>query len=328
VLWHRAILALAACGASIASPLGAEPNLANEREAIEAFQRFDQRLQDVGWRLIAGNAAFCSKTLPAIGLQLQDLASYGRPDIARAALDLSGDFAVQTAARGSPAASIGSITSNREITMLADTDPNQWVAGEQYAWERLVRAHDFVDQELRNEGSITLGFADGEQIAVEPMPVCASRFELMNDSKRAVADGKRVVIGIEFPGFQYEEPLFAAAIAHELAHNLLQHRSWLDRNKRKRRNIRLTEREADRLMPWLLANAGYDPQAAHDFMTTWGPKHDGGLLRGRTHDGWDERAEFIQAEIAVIRALWVAEGKADWATHFRREIDPDAGSES
>jgi len=133
------------------------------------------------------------------------------------------------------------------------------------------------------------------------------------------------VIGVRFPAFAYQEEVFAGVVAHELAHNLLGHSAWLDRNGRGRRNVRRTEREADRLMPWLLANAGYDPIYAQRFMEEWGPRHDGGLFRNRSHDGWDERAEFIAAELPLIRRLMEAEGKADWRTHFTREVDPDAG---
>ena len=56
--------------------------------------------------------------------------------------------------------------------------------------------------------------------------------------------------------------------------------------------MRRTEREADRLMPWLLANAGYDPAAAARFWRQWGKKHDAGLLmvrlrvRGVPSDSW------------------------------------------
>ena len=89
-----------------AAPLAAQPaspiDYAAERAAIGRFQDADQRLQDVGWQLARGNVGFCPKVVPSIGLQLQDMASYGAPQIARAALGLTGDFAVQTAARGSP----------------------------------------------------------------------------------------------------------------------------------------------------------------------------------------------------------------------------------
>ena len=78
-------------------------------------------------------------------------------------------------------------------------------------------------------------------------------------------------------------------------------------------------------MPWLLANAGYDPAAAVTFMTRWGSRHDAGILMIRDHDGWDERAEFIAAELPLVADLVAREGRADWTAHFRREIDPAKG---
>lgn len=324
---------LAGMAALIAAPLAANPappeiDFAAERAAIGRYQDADQRLQDIGWRLARGNVNFCPRVIPGIGLQLQDMASYGAPAIARAALGLERDFAVQTAAQGSPAALSGAFARNREIAALEGFDPNQWPADEAMDWHRLVWAHDHVDAMLAEHGGITIGFADGEEARLSPVDVCATRFELMGEGKKAVADGARVVIGIDFPAFAYpEDEVFAAVIAHELAHNFLEHDAWLDRNGRSRRHVRRTEREADRLIPWILANAGYDPAAGVTFMTRWGSRHDAGFLMIRDHDGWDERAEFIAAELPLVAAAMAREGRADWRRRFRREIDPAEGLE-
>jgi hypothetical protein len=297
-----------------------------ERAAIARFQDADQRLQDVGWQLARGNVAFCPKVVPSIGLQLQDMASYGAPTVARKALGLKHDFAVETAARGSPAAASGVFTRNREIATLERFDPNDWPSNGAMDWQRLVLAHNHIEAMLTEHGGIAITFADGAEARVQPVEVCATRFELLGAGKTAVADGARVVIGIDAPPFAYDEPLFAAMVAHELAHNVLEHDAWLDRNGRSRKHVRRTEREADRLMPWLLANAGYDPAAAVTFWERWGRKHDGALLSLRTkHDGWDERADFAAAELPQIAALMAREGRADWRAHFRREIVPDGG---
>lgn len=317
-----AMLLLAAPLASAQSPT---IDYAAERAAIGRYQDADQRLQDVGWQLARGNAAFCSRVVPSIGLQLQDMASYGAPAIARKALGLTGDFAVQTAVRGSPAAMSGAFARNREIIRLEGFDPNTWPASPAMEWQRLITAHDHVTAMLTEHGGIAVGFADGSDVRLLPVEVCATRFELMGEGKTAVADGKRVVIGIEFPAFAYDEPEFAALLAHELAHNVLGHDAWLDTNGRSRKHVRRTEREADRLMPWLLANAGYDPAAAARFWRQWGTKHDAGILLIRKHDGWDEREEFVAAEVPLITGLMAREGKADWTAHFRREIDPAGG---
>ncbi len=324
------LLAAMMLASAVAAPAMATPDLDDvdlvaERAAIEHFQGLDQKLQDVGWKLARGNAPFCTRFTLSIGLQLQDLASYGGPEIARAALGMTGDFAVQTAARGSPSALSHAFPKNREVIQLAGVDPNTWEAEDRHYWQRLTRAHDWIDDALHHRGIATFQFANGETAQIEPVKVCATRFELAGEGKRAVADGQRVVLGMNFPGFAYDEEIFAGAVAHELAHNLLGHRKWLEANGEGRRNVRRIEREADRLMPWLMANAGYDPQAAYRFMTTWGPKHDGGLFRARTHDGWDERAEFIAAELPLIKELMERDGSADWSVHFTRGIDPNAG---
>ncbi|MEL7218158.1 MAG: hypothetical protein AAGK01_06975 [Pseudomonadota bacterium] len=327
---RRASCLIASVFILVTAPAAADTNIKNvdlvaERGAIERFQALDQKLQDIGWKLVVGNALFCTRITQSIGLQLQDLRSYGGPDIARAALGMKGDFAVQTAARGSPSALSLAFPQNREITRLNGVDPNTWEAEDRHYWQRLTRAHDWIDDALHHRGTATFRFANGDTAEIEPVKVCETRFELAGEGKRAVATGDRVVIGMNFPGFAYEEEVFAGAVAHELAHNLLGHRAWLSENGRKRRNVRKAEREADRLMPWLMANAGYDPQAAYRFMTTWGPRHDGGLFRGRTHDGWDERAEFIAAEIPLIKELTARDGSADWSVHFTREIEPVTG---
>lgn len=316
--------------AMLAAPLAAADappaiDYTAERAAIARYQDANQRLQDAGWRLARANAAFCPQVIPSIGLQVQDMASYGGPDIARAALGLTRDIAVNAAAAGSPAALSGAFARNREIAALEGFDPNQWPATPPMAWERTTRAHDHIDAMLTEHGGITVAFADGTEARVVPVEVCATRFDLDAAGELAFANGKRVLFGMGSPAYGYDEPVFAALVAHELAHNLLGHDAWLDRNGRKSKHVRRTEREADRLVPWLLANAGHDPAAGADFMTRWGKEYDAGLKLRRTHDGWDERADMMAAEVPQVRALMAAEGKADWATHFRREIDPAGG---
>jgi predicted Zn-dependent protease len=131
-----------------------------------------------------------------------------------------------------------------------------------------------------------------------------------------------VLVGERFPGLAYEEAAFAAAIAHEMAHNILRHPQTFHEIGWKRKLVRLSERDADRLMPWLLQNAGYDPQAAIAFMRRWGPKHGGWIFRKRSHDGWDERVEFIEAELTTIEAAKQSrtDGRADWSMFFKQEL--------
>lgn len=319
--------------ALLVAPASAPPAYAADEltDSLAELQRRDELVQSIGWKLITGNAAFCTETRPAIGLLLQDVASYSKPDSVRQAMGLSGDIAVQARAAGSPAQLAGLPVHAEVLAIDGQTMRDLPPAGKE-SWQRLAEIHRKLDQTLAAKGSLTIEWRSADPAptitTLNGIPACVCGFEVIAGSKRASANGKRVAIGADFVGFTYPEELFAAAIAHELAHNLLGHPGWLDKNGRKQRNIRITEREADRLMPWLLAGGGYDPAAAERFMREWGPGNDGGLFRGRTHDGWDERAEFIAAELPLIRQSIAQAGAADWAHDFVRDIQPAASSAS
>jgi hypothetical protein len=318
-LIRAALVALGLAVSSVAAIATPEP--AARPSPLLAFQAKEQRLFSIGWRLVTANAPYCDATVPGVGMLLHDATSYRDPPAVRAALGLRGDVAVQAVAPDSPAHKAGmrpnaSIHSVNEVLVeehFAPTDPN---------WKRLVAINEAIEAEFALFGPAIIAWssADGMTHAehIVAVPACATRFELTG-GKRAVADGARVVIGERFEGFAYDDTLLAAAVAHELAHNLLGHRAWLDAKGRGLSNIRRTEREADRLAPWLLANAGYPPEAAARFMRRWGPGNDGGLLRRPTHQGWDERAEAIEAELPLVEQAILREGQADWRTLFEKE---------
>ncbi len=293
--------------------------------AYHALQALDGQLHEAGWRLTTGNARYCVDQLPATGILLHDAGAYPDPPGARASLSLDGDIAIQAVAQGSPAMRAG-LRPGMTVTAIDDIDPARARSQDEPPWQRLQAIRDTIDALLARDGAVRVTWrapdAASGSVLLGSVAACRTRFEVAAVGTRALADGSRVVLGDRFPGFAYPADEFAAAVAHELAHNVLGHRAWLETNGRSRRNVRLTEREADRLAPWLLANAGYDPAAMARFMARWGPRHGGGLFRKRTHEGWDERVEAIEAELPLIASVRGPGGGADWSAHFRREIEP------
>lgn len=309
----------AACAALLlAAPLQAAPRA---DPALIELQARDAQLFAIGWRLATANAPFCAAAAPMLGVSLLDAGAFGDPEAVRSQLGLSDDIALGAVAAGSPAAAAGLAANDTLLAFGGRTIADGFPAGKP-AWKRLVDLTAALDAAAAR-GPVSLTVASGNAppriVTVTPVPACPSRFEVLDSGGKAMAEGTRVIFGRSFPGFAYPEPEFAAAVAHEFAHNLLGHRKLLDASGRSLGNVRLTEREADRLMPWLLANAGFEPAAATRFMERWGPRHDGGLFRNRNHEGWDERADAIRAEVGKVAAMMASEGKADWRAHFERE---------
>ena len=277
----------------------------------------DTTLQDIGWRLQRGNARFCTDVVQAAGMTVDDASAYADPAAMRAANAIRGDFAVQTVAMDSPAERAG-LRPGMEIAAVDGHVLAELPADPERRWHRMVLIAMMLTDPDPARARMTVSTDRPAQTFTVPLvPVCATRFETGLGFKDAVADGSRVVIDRDFIGFTYPESQFAAILAHELAHNVLRHRSFLDANGRTKRDVRRTEREADRLMPWLLANAGYDPRAAARFMRRWGPDH--ARRSGRHHDDWETRLALIERELPLVAASIAARGAADWSQDFQRQ---------
>ena len=312
VLAAAVLLAATPAFAAPASP----PTL---RAQIESLQTLDARVQSVAWRLVRGNAPYCREVAPRIGLMVFDAAGFADPAAVREALGLPGDIAVEAVAADSPAAHAG-LHSGQPLRAVAGQVVETLSAAGPNDYARLVALHDRIDATLVDAGKVVV--SDGADIAIVGESACVTRFELLSSGSKAAADGKRVVIGRKLveafpPDPLRGDELLAAALAHELAHNLLGHRTRLNASGRSWSKVRATEREADRLSVWLLANAGYDPMAAVRFFERWGPKFDLGILATPDHDGWKTRVRTVSAEIEAMSAAQAQRsGIADWARDF------------
>ncbi|MBX7458667.1 hypothetical protein K3152_10465 [Qipengyuania sp. 1NDH17] len=301
--------------------LVAAPAAAKAEEHPNPFAQFQQRegrLFDIGWQLARANRAFCPSTAPSIGLMIHDAANYARADEVRAALSLAGDIGVQAVASGSPAERAG-VKVNRTLFAVDLAQVDQRWKPTRPTVKRTLQIEEAIAHSLE-DGRVGLSFTDrGGETVIDGVETCAAKFRLTGDDE-AYASADTVFFGEGFMGFGLPREVFAAAVAHELAHVIQGHARRKESERWGWRKTRNSEREADRMMPWLLFNAGYKPEAAADWMRAWGPKHSGGLLRKRTHDGWDERLAMIVAETAALKRLVAANdwkpGEADWSQRF------------
>lgn len=289
---------------------------------LAQFQQREGQLFDIGWKLARANSAFCRFKAFSIGLMIHDAANYARADEVRTALSLAGDIGVQAVASGSPAERAG-VKVNHTIFAVDLAQVEQRWKPSHPTVKRTLQIEDAMASSLE-DGRIGISFNDrGGETVIEGVETCASKFRLTGEDT-AYASKDTVFFGEGFMAFGLPRDLFAAAVAHELAHVIQGHPLRKEREGWGWRKTRTSEREADRMMPWLLFNAGYDPRAAADWMRAWGPKHSGGLLRKRTHDGWDERLAMIVAETAALKRLIAANnwkpGEADWSQRFPATI--------
>lgn len=308
----------------------AEENQAIESEAVlalKALQLLDQRIHTAGYRLAFANAEFCGETVPNLGLLLHDIDQYGDTATARFAHGFASDIAVNAIAPDSPADTAGmkvgdgiiAVDGMRVEDIVVDEEK---LADEQPAYRRIATINALLAQAAA-DGSAKLSIVRGglqQDIEVAAKQTCPSQFQIrVSEDRDASADGKMVSISSTLAEYVLDDGELAAIAAHELAHNLLKHRERLDEQGVNRGffgqfgksagRIKATEIEADRLSVWLMANAGYDPQAAIRFWTRYGEQYDKGIFSASTHYRWKKRVELFEEEIAKMAVNGSVNGK-------------------
>jgi hypothetical protein len=290
--WLALLAGALIAGAALATPL----------PALDRLMQADARLQTIGWRLARGNAAFCGQTRPATGLLLMDAANFRDPAAIRTALGLSGDIAVNAVAQGSPAERAG-LKPGEDVLAIAGQAMATLPPAPPQDPFRLAALHEALDRELADRGAVTLRLA-GRSVALPGEPACAARFAIGPAGQRPVSGDGRVILGQA--DVEAGEDHAAAIAAHELAHVILGHGT----RGQAVATIRAQEQAADRLAPWLLANAGYDPAA----MLRLAESRKDGLIAPATHGSWRNRARAIGAELAAIAAA--GPPPLDWRARF------------
>lgn len=286
------------------------------QQSLRELQANDAMLQSIGYRLASANAPFCADQRLTVGLQIADVRNFSEPAKIRAALQINGDFAVEAIAAGSPAGQSRLVAGAEVVSINGEVLGALPAAGANDS-QRVNTVHDRIDAALSRDGKVLLGLANGGDVTLAGVPACRSRFELLLGGNGGQADGliAQISLAALLKGRRDDER--AWGVAHELAHNVLRHRARLKAVGRSIANVRDTEREADRLTVWLMANAGYDPKAALAFVHNWGAKGMAGHFTSPDHDRTETRIKAISAELAVLEKTPAnAAGLRDWRFRF------------
>lgn len=318
--WRAGICAGLLLALNPAAAHASDDRAAADTGAFHRMAALDTRMQTVGWRLARANAHWCPNLAPSVGLLVQDLQSWHEPDAARAAFAVgpATQVVVGAVAAGSPAAKAGLRPGQALHTIVDTVLATDLAPAAPGTYARQIELLDLLDDSLRRNDWVAIGIdtdAGRQVVKLAAEDICASRFEIVSGGKRAQADGSRVVVSDRIAAELSDDDQFAFVVAHELAHNVLSHVAALKREGRGWSRVRRTEREADRLAVWLMANAGYDTRGAARFMSGWARQHDVGFL-DPTHDAWDERLAGVEAEIALIAASGARPAGYDWASRF------------
>ncbi len=312
---RRLLLSLSALPGLVSAP-AAMASASPEPSSYSALAALEARVATIGFRLTTANAGWCPVQQPQFGWIWGDVRLYAAADraAARAAYRAGdGDAAFLAAvAPGSPAARAG-LGVGTPVTSIDGAAAPRGEGADPFAritaLEMLFAAHP-PQAPVKISGN-------GNQVDVTPIAGCASDFRVEAvDRPMGIAKGRLVLISKGLAEFAASDEELAAAIAHELAHNILRHRTRLDAagvdrglGKSFGRNARLfkrTEIEADRLSVWLLAGAGYDPDAAVRFWTRFGQRKGKPLFQAGTHPRWQDRVASFENEIRAIDAARTA----------------------
>jgi hypothetical protein len=317
---------LGIAGSAMAVLLAPAPAMSGEAidytTAIPVWQAHEARLLSIGWRLARANAALCRRSPPAIGLMLAHLRQFKDPARARAALGIDGDVIVEAVAAGSPAQAAG-LRAGMQVLAIGGQPAGALVGSGASGDAASDMLHDRIDSQLAASGRVTLRLAAPgagvRDVTIIGQPACRARFAMLKSGASAGTRGFIIEIAVQLLAEAASDDEAATMLAHELAHNIFGHwQRTLQTGKHNYVATRRSEREADRMAPWLMANAGYDPAAAPRFFAAWGPRHSGGMTRAPTHDSWQDRVAAITAELpAIAAARGLQPGSlADWRVRF------------
>ncbi|MEY2927753.1 MAG: hypothetical protein RL367_2230, partial [Pseudomonadota bacterium] len=192
---------------------------------------------------------------------------------------------------GSPAAKAGLRQDDQVIAINQKTVAASMTIKADYG--RMAMIKDQLATAMAS-GAITLRTNHGER-RIAALPGCQSDVEIVPGRKlNAHADGEIVQLTNAVVAEARDDDELSFVIAHELAHNILEHPQKLTKGHRSTARIRETEVEADQMAVALMKRAGYDPHAAARFWARFGAKTGLGIFSDGTHMRTRERVAFLE----------------------------------
>ena len=250
--------------------------------SLLALQRDDQRVADTAWRIASRNTDSCPKLWASFGFSLHHISQYepAYHAAAQAAFGLDETFpSILAVAEGSPASAAG-LKPNDTLRAvngvdLAGKGGEQTTAASYDAVSAAMTALEALPEQREAILSIARG-GQRLEVSVSPQNVCRSRVELApGNAINANANGLVAQISGRLVDWVESDDELALVIAHEMAHNLLDHPKRLNEKSALSglatslglagRAQRQMEMEADRMGIVMAAGAGYNYKIAPDF---------------------------------------------------------------
>ncbi|MDE8650486.1 M48 family metalloprotease [Novosphingobium album (ex Liu et al. 2023)] len=313
-LRHSLTSAAAILAAALALP--ALPAHADEAKTgvLALFIAQDRAVAQVGYRLAIANADLCPRQRFLPGFTVTSPVQYAldyRPDFT-ALTRLDKGFAIAAIAADSPAARAGLRQGDRLIAI--DRAPPPAADGKEADYAPIETANALIDTAM-SDGVLNLAVErDGARldITISPARGCDLTWQVIGgEGWNASTDGRLVTLRSGIVAGTADDAELAVVMGHELAHNL-----YADPIARGDVAGGI-ERRADVVGLYLMARAGYDPQAGPRFWRRFGARHPIHALGSLGHASPKQRGTLLDDTARDIARRRSAHGEL-WPDSYAR----------